>query len=103
MNADGSNQTNVSNTPTVLESHFSWSPDSQEIAFDSWREDPYETKDYYTIYVADVDGSKLTRLTKMSRVHDQEPAWSPDGEKIAFSSNRDGNFEIYVIDASHNN
>ena len=30
---------------------------------------------------------------------DFEPAWSPDGTKIAFASNRDGNHEIYVMNA----
>jgi TolB protein len=28
--------------------------------------------------------------------HDVEPALSPDGQRVAFSSNRDGNWEIYV-------
>jgi TolB protein len=27
------------------------------------------------------------------------PAWSPDGQRIAFTSARDGNLEIYVIQA----
>ena len=29
----------------------------------------------------------------------QTPAWSPDGRKLAFVSRRDGNSEIYVINA----
>ena len=28
------------------------------------------------------------------------PVWSPDGSRIAFYSNRDGNFEIYVMNAN---
>jgi TolB protein len=27
------------------------------------------------------------------------PAWSPDGSRIAFTSNRDGNLDIYVMAA----
>ena len=30
---------------------------------------------------------------------DLAPAWSPDGHRIAFQSNRDGNWEIYVMNA----
>ena len=32
---------------------------------------------------------------------DQEPTWSPDGTKIAFATNRDGNFEVYVVNADN--
>ena len=30
---------------------------------------------------------------------DSDPAWSPDGTKIAFDTDRDGNYEIYVMSA----
>ena len=30
---------------------------------------------------------------------DQEPSWSPDGGSIAFATGRDGNSEVYVMDA----
>jgi TolB protein len=46
----------------------------------------------------DPDGSNLVRLTE-SRGLDDYPAWSPDGRQLAFTSNRDGNFEIYLSDA----
>ena len=34
---------------------------------------------------------------------DTFPAWSPDGKKITFVTDRDGNYEIYVMDADGSN
>jgi Tol biopolymer transport system component len=42
------------------------------------------------------DGSDQIRLTNNS-ANDYTSAWSPDGTEIAFSSDRDGDFEIYVM------
>ncbi|MBI3410615.1 MAG: DUF1553 domain-containing protein [Planctomycetes bacterium] len=67
------------------------SPDGKQIAFSSIRDGDFE------IYVMNVDGSNVRRLTKSPGI-DTRPAWSPDGKRIAFTSNRDNNFEIYVID-----
>jgi TolB protein len=46
------------------------------------------------------DGGSPVRLTNNPAV-DGEPAWSPDGHKIVFTSNRTGlfNFQIYVMSA----
>ena len=37
-----------------------------------------------------------TRITS-GAAWDEEPAWSPDGKWIAFASDRNGNFDIYVV------
>src|SRR6266542_1352943 len=48
------------------------------------------------VWVVNASGSGLKRLTT-NRHEDFDPAWSPDGTKIAFRSMRDGNNEIYVM------
>ena len=44
-------------------------------------------------------GSSIMRLTNDS-AEDQSPTWSSDGSRIAFASNRDGNYEIHVMNAN---
>jgi hypothetical protein len=44
------------------------------------------------------DGTGVTHLTSGIA-----PSWSPDGKKIAFATNRDGNFEIYVMNGDGTN
>jgi Tol biopolymer transport system component len=53
------------------------------------------------VYVINADGSGLTALTRNS-ADDVSPHWSPDGTKIAFTSNRNGDSRysnIYTMDA----
>ena len=101
MNADGSDQTRLTNS-TFGESDSAWSPDGRKIAFVSDRNEPNPTacmdKCNYEIYVMDADGSNQVRLTSSLTV-DFLLTWSPDGRFIAFVSDRDGNNEIYVMKA----
>jgi Tol biopolymer transport system component len=48
------------------------------------------------------DGSNPVNISKNPSV-DSEPGWAPSGEKIAFSSNRDGNFDIFTMSADGSN
>ena len=80
-----------------------WSPDGRRIAFvgghDLPRTEPGPCcRRNRDIYVMNADGSGLRRLTH-NRAYDAEPAWSPDGRKIAFRSTRNGNRDIYVMNA----
>jgi len=51
------------------------------------------------IWVMNVDGSEAVKVSPFYPF-DQEPSWSPDGNRILFTSPRDGNREIYVMDSN---
>ena len=52
------------------------------------------------IRVADVESGETRALTGASGVHDREPAWSPDGTRIAFKAQREEWYELRVADAT---
>ena len=78
----------------------SWSGDGKSLALSCWELPPLEASD---ICIIDVEGRRLKNLTQFAGVEDSAPSWSPDSSKIAFMSSRDGNDEIYVMDADGRN
>ena len=74
-----------------------WSPDGKRLAFTI--RIPKVMND---IYVIDITGDNLRRLTDHPW-QDLYPAWSPDGQWIAFWSNRDGGNAIYLMEADGTN
>lgn len=79
--------------------HPSWQPvaSSAKIAFASDRVSTVSPDGEYQVYVMEEDGTGVAALTYSGSNFD--PAWSPDGTRIVFTSRRDGRAQIYAMDA----
>ncbi len=100
MDPFGGNQTRMTNHP-ARDSWPNFRPDGAKIVFVSDRDNPAGD-----IYVMDnVPLALPARLTNgnsgaLAPFTNTEPHFSWDGSKIAFTSNRDGNNQIYILDLS---
>jgi TolB protein len=107
MDADGSNARALT-SGSSRNMGPAWSPDGSMIAFVSDRHAEFDINLIGTdngdldIYVMDRYGSNVRRLTDGG-----DPAWSPDGQQIAFSASPEGNAEgmpqIHVMNADGSN
>lgn len=100
VNADGTDLVQITNMEQGA-CQPSWSPDGLQLAFISpcgGRGEFYETiYNESSLYIINADGTGLKQLTP-SPGSDFDPAWSPDSERIAFTSVRDGFRQIYTLD-----
>jgi dipeptidyl aminopeptidase/acylaminoacyl peptidase len=74
------------------------SPNGQWVAYTvrdtNWDENNYHTE----IWLADAKSGELRQLTSHAKKSSTSPAWSPDGTKLAFATDRDEKRQVYVID-----
>ena len=98
MNADGSNQTQLTNNP-AMDWLPDWSPDGSKIVFSSDRDG---TND---IFIMDSDGGNATKIECNTSDQELYPAWSPDGTRILFTrgNNNFSEWELFIYDISANN
>lgn len=101
MDANGENRRQLTSDTSTRQSSPDWSPDGQFIVFNSRQSDDDEGTTS-EIYVIDINGGNLTRLTN-NEVYDHSPKWSPDGQYIAYTSKQNDRSEIHIMDANGEN
>jgi Ca2+-binding RTX toxin-like protein len=101
MDADGTNKTNLTDTPDFLEYQPSWAPSGAQLTF--VREVPGRViSEQPDIFVMDANGENASNLTQTDE-SESGPDWSPDGAKIAFAGVRDSGWEILTTDPDGQN
>lgn len=58
--------------------------------------------DSYDIFIADLDGNIIKQVTN-EKGYDAEPTISPKGDKVVFTSTRNGDLDLYVMDIDGSN
>ena len=55
------------------------------------------------LYTIDLSSGRIASLTPSGDWHDEQPRWSPDGQRIAFKSTRGGSYNLFVMNADGSN
>jgi serine/threonine protein kinase len=81
-----------------VESYPSWSPDGQRVAYQV-NTTRFWLLGNHDIWIAQLGRGEPVNLTKDSPANDRRPSWSPTGRDIAFYSDRDGEWGVYLVPA----
>jgi dipeptidyl aminopeptidase/acylaminoacyl peptidase len=79
------------------------SPDGKTVVFVRTTTDVATGRRNADLWVVPADGSAPPKLLAGGEKTENTPRWSPDGKKIAFSSNREGDMQVFVADPDGGN
>lgn len=74
------------------------SPDGTQIAYVRQYHDAEKEKSFTDIWLYSLETGESKKLTNSGK--DRSPRWSPDGKRLAFTSDRSGKSQIWIIDPS---
>ncbi|GEM_PF-1155051 len=94
MDANGGNQTRLTYSSTNAV-NAQWSPDGNKIIYN----DVDTSTMTGQVHLMNADGTNDTVLTSSTGIN-ENPCFSPDGTSIVFQSNRDGNYEVYMMNTA---
>ena len=114
ISPDGSHQLNISNTVQYAELFPTWSSDGSRIIFVSIKIKPDVSKlsnhkaggqllssSDSNVGILSMNANGADRIRELT-INATDPFWFPDDSRIAFTSNLDGNTNIYTINANGN-
>jgi serine/threonine-protein kinase len=90
--ADGSGKAELLHSSPIQLAPYSWSPDGKLLALYGHDSGTWD----WDIWVLSLEGNRTPEPLIKTQFIDVGPAFSPDGRWIAYSSDRDGRFQIYV-------
>lgn len=97
--ADAVEMTNLTRTQDAMELTADWSPDSKTLAYSVF-DDAYAIVATFEVQFLNLETGATRRLS-FDEVDSRDPAFSPDGQWIAYASRASGNLDIIVTDLAN--